>query len=632
MLQTIRDKITGWFATVFLGAIALVFIFWGIDFKSNSANFAAKVDGTRIPTETVRRAWQQRQSQLQQMMRAELPPELVKSQQQQLLDEYVRNTLLRQRAEKLGYRVSDEALSDRITSIPQLQADGKFDRDRYAAALRQQGRTETQFEAELRADMAIGQIQEGVVDSAFVVPYELDRRFALEKQQRELDYVLIATNDFENQVTVTDAQIQAWFEAHKDNYMLPETVNLQFIELTRAQVESTVSVTEDELKDHYEQVKERFESPERRQARHILITIGDGVDDAAAQKKAQELAAQAKGGADFAELAKQNSKDPGSAAQGGDLGWAQRGMFVGPFEDALFSMSPGEIRGPIKTQFGYHVIQLQAVEAGKLRSFEDVRAELEADFRKERSQQSFYEQSQTLADRAFASLTELESVAKQLNLPLKTVTGFTREGGGDLGNDPGVIEAAFSNEVLEQGRNSPLVTIGEDRALVLRVIDHKPAEPRPLAEVRAQIEAQVRVQAAKDAAAAKGKEVLAKLQQGADWAAVVSEFGLKPAGRRYVVRDDRIVPPAVARAAFAVQPTGISESKPHFDSIATDDGNFAVFAISGIRHGDPTTEAAAERKGRERRTQQQSGNDEFAAYVTEAERKTKIVRNEKVFE
>ena len=210
MLQTIRDKVSGWIATFFLGAIAVVFVFWGIDFKSGAGNFAAKVDGTKISSETIRRAWQQRQSQLQQMMRSDLPPDMVKSQQQALLDEYVRNTLLTQRAEKLGYRISDEELAKRILEFPQLQVDGKFSRDRYAMALRQQGRTEPQFEAELRSNLAVSQIQGGVIQSAFVAPYELDRRFALEKQQRELNYALIPTSEFSAQVNVTDEQVQAW--------------------------------------------------------------------------------------------------------------------------------------------------------------------------------------------------------------------------------------------------------------------------------------------------------------------------------------------------------------------------------------------------------------------------------------
>ena len=632
MLQTIRDKVSGWFAWIFLGAIAVVFVFWGIDFNSGAGNFAAKVNGNTISADAVRRAWQQRQSQLQQMLRTELPPDLAKSQQAQVLDEFVRNSVLTQHASKYGYRVSDHALAERITSIPQLQVDGKFDRDRYAMLLRAQGMTEPAFETQLRSDMAVGLIQSGVVESAFVLPYELERRYALDKQQREIDYALIASNEFADKVTISDAQIQEWYDTHKDQYLIPETVDLQYIELDRAQAESAIKVTEDELKDYYGQVKERYESPERRRARHILITTGDGVDDAAAQKKAEELATQLKNGGDFAALAKANSKDPGSAAQGGELGWAQRGMFVGPFEDALFSMKQGEIRGPVKTQFGYHVIQLEEVEQQQVRPFEEVRAELEADYRKDRAQTIFYDESQKLADLSFSSLTELESVAKQLNLPLKTIKGFTREGGGELGEDPNVIDAAFSEEVLEQGRNSPLVTLGEDRALVLRVADHKPAEPRPLAEVRESIASDLKTKAERDAAVEKGTQALAKLEQGAAWSDVAAEFGLKAVGKRYVGRQDTIAPPAVVRSAFAAPSSGISASKPHLGGVATDDGNYALFAVSGIRPGDEKAEPAAERTQRMARDAQEIGASEFASYVAEAERNAKIVRNEKVFE
>ncbi len=632
MLQTIRDKVSGWFAWIFLGAIAVVFVFWGIDFNSGAGNFAAKVNGNTISADAVRRAWQQRQSQLQQMLRTELPPDLAKSQQAQVLDEFVRNSVLTQHASKYGYRVSDHALAERITSIPQLQVDGKFDRDRYAMLLRAQGMTEPAFETQLRSDMAVGLIQSGVVESAFVLPYELERRYALDKQQREIDYALIASNEFADKVTISDAQIQEWYDTHKDQYLIPETVDLQYIELDRAQAESAIKVTEDELKDYYGQVKERYESPERRRARHILITTGDGVDDAAAQKKAEELATQLKNGGDFAALAKANSKDPGSAAQGGELGWAQRGMFVGPFEDALFSMKQGEIRGPVKTQFGYHVIQLEEVEQQQVRPFEEVRAELEADYRKDRAQTIFYDESQKLADLSFSSLTELESVAKQLNLPLKTIKGFTREGGGELGEDPNVIDAAFSEEVLEQGRNSPLVTLGEDRALVLRVADHKPAEPRPLAEVRESIASDLKAKAERDAAIEKGTQALAKLEQGAAWSDVAAEFGLKAVGKRYVGRQDTIAPPAVVRSAFAAPSSGISESKPYLGGVATDDGNYALFAVFGIRPGDEKAEPAAERAQRMARDAQEIGASEIASYVAEAERNAKIVRNEKVFE
>jgi peptidyl-prolyl cis-trans isomerase D len=632
MLQTIRDKITGVVAAIFLGAIAVVFVFWGIDFQSSSQTYAAKVDGEKIPVETVRRAWQQRQSQLQQMLRNELPPEMVKSQQSALIEQFVRQTLLTQRAKDQGYRVSDQALAKRVMEFPQFQVDGKFSKDRYNALLRSSGLTEAQFEADLRTELLVDQLQNAVIDSAFITPHELERRYALEKQEREVDYVLIPASSFAATVSVTDEQIQKWYDENKSSFLSPETVDLQYIELTRARAESAVTVNEQELKDYYETVKERFESPERRRARHILITTADGVDDAAALKQAEELTAKAKAGADFAQLAKENSKDPGSAPQGGDLGWAQRGMFVGPFEEALFSMKAGEIRGPVKTQFGYHVLKLDEADGGHRQSFEEARAEVEAEFRKNRAQTIFYDETQKLGDSAFASLTELDSVAKTTNLPVKTISGYTREGGGELGQEPSVIEAAFSEDVLDRGQNSPLVTIGDDRALVLRVSNHKAAEPRPLAEVRAQIEAQLKAQAARDAATKKGTEALARLQKGEGWEAVVGTTGVAPVGKRFVTRQDTIAPAAVVRGVFSAPKGGITAEKPYTAGVATDDGNYAVYRVTQIRSGDPAAEAAAAKTARVRNTQQQLGNEEFAAYVAEAERTADIQKNDKVFE
>src|SRR5690606_28578478 len=208
MLQTIRDKITGPIAWVFLGVIAIVFVFWGIDFQAGAVTYAAKVNGERISAQEVRRVWQQQQSRLQQMLRAELPDELVRAQQRAILDQFVRETLLEQRALDLGYRVSDATLAARVMSIPEFQVEGEFSKDRYIALLRSNGITEAQFEEDLRTDTLIRQLQSGVLDSAFVTPYELDRRYALQHQEREIDYVLIAANEFRDQIEVTDEDIE----------------------------------------------------------------------------------------------------------------------------------------------------------------------------------------------------------------------------------------------------------------------------------------------------------------------------------------------------------------------------------------------------------------------------------------
>jgi len=634
MLQEIRDKLTGWTAKLVLGAIAIVFIFWGINLGDTAgANYAAKVNGQPIAIETVRNAWRDQQLRLQQMFQGEIPEAMLKSQQQALLDQHIQRQLLSERAADMGYSVSMDTVSNFIASAPELQVDGRFDRMRYAELLRQQGRTAPQFERELRSGMQIEQLQSGIVGSSFVTPSELTRRHALQNQQRDVDYVVIPFAPYLASAKITDADVQAWYDAHKSDYMTEETVDLEYIELKLTDIESSIAVTDDALRDYYEQVKERFVTPERRMARHILFSAGATPEaDAAAQAAAADVLAKLKAGGDFATLAKAHSKDPGSAEKGGDLGWATRGTFVGPFEDALFAMSKGELRGPIKTQFGYHIIRLDDVEGGQTTSFDSVRAELEVDFRKDKAQSVFYEKSQKIADEAFASLTELATVATGAGLPLKKAPGFTRGGGEPFGAEPKIIEAAFKLEALEKGENSSMLGLGDDRAVVLRVAGHAPAKELPLASVRAKIESALRERSAKEAAALRGAELMAKLQAGAAWTSALAELKLTAKGKRTIDRNDKDMPAPIRAVAFDIPRASISASAtPAFRSATVDQGDYAVLAVSEV-YAPPLNTGEPDAADKLREAVQAQGANEFAAYLADVEGRAKIVRNPIVFE
>lgn len=629
MLQKIRDKITGWFALVFIGLIAVVFIFWGIQFESTVNVAAAKVNGEKIPVEAVRRAWQNRQSELQQTLRDELPAELVKSEQQRLLDDFIRRELLLQRAADLGYHVSDRELAQALAQIPSLQVDGRFSRDRYAALLRAQGETEAGFEAEFRRDLQIGQLQNAIRVSAFALPGELERRVRIMGETREAQMLLLPVANYAAGVTVDPAEVAARFEQRKADFQTPETVDLQYVMLTLPEVAAEVQVTEEGLRAFYDQVAaERFATAERRRARHILIEGGG--DDAAARAKAEQLVAEARGGADFGSLAGKNSDDPGSKGQGGDLGWATRDSFVAPFAEALFAMTPGEIRGPVQTQFGYHVIKLEEVDAGSQRSFEEVRDELEADYRREKAQSAFYERSQDLADEAFAALSELESVAEKLGLELRTVEGFGRQGGGALGSDRKLIEAVFSQDVLADRQNSPALSLGEEAVVVVRVTDHRPPAQRSLDEVSGEIEAALRNEAAGDAAAAAARAVAEKLASGTSMADVAKALDLQPTGIMTISRNVEALPPELIKAVYSVPaPAAGRVAAGH---AAFENGNAAVFVVTAVHPGVlPSIDAAQLGEFAQQAAGQQAAL-EFSAYVSEIERNAKVTRNPKVFD
>jgi peptidyl-prolyl cis-trans isomerase D len=629
MLQQIRDKITGWFAAVFLGAIAIVFIFWGIQFESSTTQAAAKVNGEKIPVEAVRRAWQDRQRELQQELRDELPPEVARTEQQRLVDNFIRRELLLQRADQLGYRVGDRELAEAIAAIPAMQVDGKFDRDRYAALLRQQGRTEAGFEDEFRDDLQVRQLQDALTASGFALPGELRRRVEIGNEARDVQMVLVPLEGYLAGASVTEEQVAQRYEERKADFLSPEKANLQFLELNLGSIAAGVEVTEPKLREFYDQVAvERYTTTERRRARHILVESGK--DDAAALAKAGKLADEARAGADFAVLATKNSDDPGSKGQGGDLGWATRESFVGPFADALFAMQPGEIKGPVKTQFGYHVIKLEGIEPGAQRSFEDVRAELESDYRRDQAQALFYERSQQLADESFAALTELESVAEKLGLELRTVEGYTRQGGGPFGADKKLIDAVFSDDVLKQGQNSQAVSIGEETVVVARVTDHQPPQQRPLADVRGEVEASLRAEAAGKAAEAAATAAAAKVAAGASVADAAKELKLQPLPATTVTRRMEGLPPELAKALFTVPAPAPGKVSTGTAKLAN--GSAVAFAVTAARPGTMPTDDQAQVADALKQLGGGIGQAEFAAYLGEIERTATITKNAQLFE
>ncbi len=632
MLQRIRDRISGWFAALFLGAIAVVFIFWGIQFESSVTTEAARVNGVEIPAQTVQRAWQERQSELQQQLHGELPADLVRTEQTRMLDDFVDRELLVQRAHDSGYRVGDRELADTLARIPALQVDGQFSRDRYAALLQQQGRSEAEFEREFRRDLESSQLRNAVLVSSFVTPGELQRRIRLEGETREIAYALVPAARYAA-VAVTPEQIAAYYDKNKSQYMTDESVALQYLRLDLADVASGVQVDEDALRTYYEENAARNATPERRKASHILIESGS--DDTAAKKKAEALLARAKAGEDFARLARENSDDPGSKAAGGELGWSTREAYVKEFADALFSMQKGEIRGPVRTQFGYHILRLEDVETPRVRGFEEMRGELEPEFRREQAQSRFYEKSQQLADESFAALSELESVAKKLGMPLHTVERFTRQGGGALGNDRKIIDAVFSTDVLQDRQNSPPIALGDESVVVLRVTDHKSAEQRPLDAVRDEITARLQQDGARKAAADAAAALAKRVSAGESLAPVAGPAGLTVTAPQTVTRSGPVsetaapVPPELIKAVY--QAPYPSAGMPSAGSVTLASGDAVAFAVTGVQPGGLDATAAAELPQHAQQFAQVNGAVEFTAYLEELKRTSKVKVNDKLF-
>jgi peptidyl-prolyl cis-trans isomerase D len=632
MLQKIGDSLKGqkWLAYIVLGALALVFAAWGaygvVNLSFGGSNYAAEANGSKISLEEARDAWLRQQTQWQQRLGGtDIPPELRNRLQDQVLEGLIGRALLMQRTRDLGYRVSQDALRDAVHSEQAFQVAGQYSPEAAKAALAQAGISLQAYEEDLRNSVQRVQLQGGIRASDFLTPVELTRLTDLEEQEREVRYFVLPVDRFKSATGVDDATVQAYYQAHQGQYMTPESVHLQYAELRLEALAAQQSVSDADLHAAYEKAKSRLEVPEKRHARHILIT---GKDDAAALAQAQQVLAQAKAGKDFGELAKQYSQDPGSAHNGGDLGWAERSAFVAPFADALFGMAVGEIKGPVKTQFGYHIIRLDEVQAGKSKSFEEARSDLEAQLRRDRATDRFGEVQEQLQARAAEPGADLASLAQQYNLLTGDVASFLKDTGAPpLGAAPALQALVFADPALPVGRLGGPVLLGDDRLVIVKVLEHRKPRPKPLAEVREAIAATlIRERGTQGALKAAGA-AREKLEGGMSFEALAQELKVTADPAHFVGRRDPSIPAPIRDAVFAApRPAG----KPLYRALALGDGGVAVVAVTRVRTAaahDPRTLGDRALQEAER-----LGTDEAMAYVEEVRRTADVRKNPKAFE
>ena len=631
MLQTIHDKLKGWVAGVVLGAIGLVFVFWGINWNLSAPTYAAKVNGTEISANEVRQAYQQQLAQIERQSNAPLDDGMRNMIKQRVLEQYVGQEALVTRADDLGYRVSDSELLSEMAKVPALQTDGKFEYSHALAVLNSQGRSASEIEGLFRRDAKLRQLDTALNASSFATPTEIKAFRTLTQQQRELSWLTVSAAKYAAAATPDDAAVKTYYDAHKPDYMTPETVNLRYVELSLSQLASKVSVDDAQLKAFYEEQKtktpERFQQAEQRRVRHILLSVNDPKDDAAIKLKAEGILKRAQSGEDFSKLAKEFSQDPGSAAQGGDLGWSERKIFVGPFADAAFGMKVDEIRGPVKTQFGYHILKLDGIQAPAVKTFEQAKAELETEYKRNEAERLFNNAQDQLADAALQNATDIDVVAKKAGLTVQDIPTFSRsEGGGALGNVQAVIDAAFSQDVLD-GRLSPIVEVEKGRGVVMRATDHKLPTQKPLEAVRTDVVAAWKKQRGVELAAAAAADAVKRLNAGDSWDAVAKSLSAAVQPPKFISRSDQAVPMEVRVSAFKAPKPG---QKPIYENMALADGDAAVLAFSAVRE-DPN---AASIKDTDMRGQfaAQIASGEAQAYAAGARADAKVTLNPKAID
>lgn len=626
MLQKIRDKLTGKFALVILALIFVPFAFFGVtNYNFLSAGWAAKVNDEEISLLQLNNAYQNQLLQLSEY--GELPTEYLNAIRNGVLESMIRDMLVELHVADSGYRVDDAMVSEIIQGVPQFQEGGVFKKELYYEWLAQRAQDARVFEAQQRQSMRVSQLQRGIGATAFVTPSEYRRYLNLMNEERRVSVATFDVAELAETVVVRDEDIVAYYDARPDEFVSPETVDFEYIELRRDELAASVEVTEEEILEHYEASASRFRQDEQRRASHILITFGD--DEAAAEEQATALTARAEAGEPFADLARQYSEDGGTSEQGGDLGTILKSQMPDALGDAIFAMQQGEIRGPVRTDFGYHVVKLDDIIPGGPLPLDEVRGELEDELRTRKADARFLELERTLADALFDA-NELEAMAEAAGLEVDTATGFTRNGGAPFGSSQAVIDAVFEDSVLTDGRISDVIEIDNNRSVVIQVTEYHPEARMPLDEVRDGIRFNLQSQRALNMIQDRARRLSEMLKEGQAFAAAAREVEAEPRTGLVVGRQDESVDPAVLNAIFsAKKPT---EGSARIEETTTTTGDYVVYMITAVIPGRPEAIPLADRDARKEQLQTNAGAADFTAYVNELALRADIERSEEALQ
>ncbi|WP_018903017.1 SurA N-terminal domain-containing protein [Variovorax paradoxus] len=442
------------------------------------------------------------------------------------LERMVRDRVLAAAAAKSNVTISEERLSRIFAQDTGLAAfrtpDGKFDRESFQ---RVTGRTPEQYEASMRAELATQQMLLGITGTAFAPPALAAATINAFYDRREIQVARFSPESFASKVTVSDADVEAYYKAHTAQFQAPEQASIEYLVLDLEAAKKNISVNEADLKTYYEQNTARFGTKEERRASHILITApasAPAADRAKAKAKAEQLLAEVKKApATFADVARKNSQDPGSAEKGGDLDFVTRGAMVKPFEDALFALKKGDISDVVETEFGYHIIRLADIKPAVVPPFEQVRATIENEVRSQQATQEFAKAAETFTDAVYQQPDSLKPAAEKLKLTVQTASNVSRTpppGAAGVLANRNFLNALFAADSLDRKQNTEAIEVGSNQLAAGRVTQYTPAHPMPLAEVKDKIRAQLITERAAVMAKAEGEAKLAAWTAKADGA------------------------------------------------------------------------------------------------------------------
>lgn len=606
---------------VILALITLPFAFFGIDsyFRAGGTGEAvATVGDSKISQNEFTQALRERQDMIQRMSGGRVDPAVMESPQirMSVIEGLVQQQLLLNRASRTGLGVTNAQVQALINDVEAFRVDGKFNYTRYEELLKAQGMTPVNFEERVRQDMMIQHATHPYAGSSFVSRAEAANLLRISEQQREVSHFTLAADKFLSQVKLEADAAKKYYDSHADEFRVPEQVRIEYLTLSADALAAQVQPAAAEVRKLYDDNLKRFEVKEARQASHILITPeGTGADaKKKAKAKADEIYAQVKKNPkDFAALAKQHSQDPGSAANGGDLGFFERGAMVKSFDDAVFGMKAGDISEPVESDFGWHIIRLAAVRAGKGKSFEEARAEIEAELKKQLAGRKFAEVAEQFSTTLFEQGDSLKAAAELIKAAPQKSGWLTRSGSEDSRlSHPKLLQAVFSDDVLKNKRNTEAIEVAPGVLLAARVAEHKPAALQPFDQVSAALVKKLTLQQAGQLAAQDGRARLAALQQGKEAQVTWSTPLLASRG------DPKGIPGEALRQAFKSDVGKL----PAYAGTEVPGGGYTLVRVTKVVEAG---EGAKDKQNAIAQTLRQvAGQAELAAYLASLKQKSEV--------
>ncbi len=621
MLLEIREKAQGWIAWLIVAFISIPFALWGIQsyLGVGEEPVAATVDGEEITQREVDRQVRLLRDRLRVELGGAYRPELFPEAalRRQVLEQLINQEVLQRAADAWNLRAGDELVRAAIRSIPAFQRNGRFDVEAYNIAVRNQGLSQRAFEESIRLELVLDQLQRGVTDSAIATDLEVNEYIRLRDQKRRVSWLRMDGRRLIADYTPTDEELKAYYDEHKARWRIPERVKVEYLLLDPETVGAEVEVTEEALKDYWAQHKDEFQVPEERKVRHILVALPENADaeqETQARARADAIVERLKAGEDFSDLARELSDDPGSREQGGELGWLSEGMMPKTFEAVAFALDEGEVSRPVRTPFGFHVVQVTGIKSGGEGDFESLRHRVEAAYRRHRAEERLFDKAEQLADLAYEHPDELETAAEALGLEIRRSDWFDRNGGEGPLASPKVAAAAFSQDVLEEGHNSELIELDEDQVLVLRVVEHEMEQVPPFEAVEAEVRKALLADKAAERARERGESLVARLAAGElDLDRAAQESGSKVISPGMIGRRSTEAPMPVVEKAFALPRP--AEGHVSVGGVELPGGDYAVLVVSGVEDGDPSALDDEARRNEARNLARAKGQAQFGFLV-----------------